>query len=56
MYYKILTNRFAEWKPGDIAAIDDEAAKVALEKGEIEPYIETKKVVEPVKKAGRPKK
>jgi len=40
MKYKILTNRFAEWKYGDIADMDDEAARVPLEIGEIIPYIE----------------
>lgn len=42
MLYKILTDRFAEWKRGDVAAIDDEAATVPLEKGEIIPYEEPK--------------
>ncbi|MEA1925848.1 MAG: C2H2-type zinc finger protein [Patescibacteria group bacterium] len=37
MYYKILTNRFAEWNKGDVADIDAEAARVPLEDGEIEP-------------------
>ena len=36
-YYRILTNRFAEWNEGDYAAMDDEAARVPLEMGEIEP-------------------
>jgi hypothetical protein len=34
-YYLIKTNRFAEWNEGDIAAIDDESARVPLENGEI---------------------
>lgn len=41
MKYKILTNRFSEWSYGDIADIDFEAARVALEKGEIVPFKES---------------
>jgi mannose-1-phosphate guanylyltransferase len=62
-YYKILTNRFAEWKYGDIAAMDDAAAETPLKNGEIALYVEkpvkktAKKVVKkPVKKALKPKK
>jgi hypothetical protein len=55
-YYKILTNRFAEWKYGDIAAMDDAAAETPLKNGEIALYVEKtprkvlKKVLKPKKK------
>jgi hypothetical protein len=62
-YYRILTKRFAEWKPGDIAAIDNEAARVPLEKGEIELYVpgivdekEPEPEVKELPRRGRPKK
>jgi hypothetical protein len=59
-YYKILTKRFAEWKPGDIAAIDDEAAKIPLENGEIVLYVpgivESKTIIADKPRRGRPKK
>lgn len=49
MKYKVLTDRFAEWNPGDIADIDDEAARVPLEAGEVVPYhgntLTTKEVI-----------
>lgn len=43
MKYKVLVNgRFGEgWKAGDIVAMDDEAARVPLEEGAIEPYDES---------------
>lgn len=53
MRYRILINgRFGEgWKKGEIVAIDDEAARVPLEEGVIEPVED-----EPRKKMGRPPK
>lgn len=51
-YYKILTNRFAEWKYGDIAAMDDRAAETPLKNGEIEPA----KGAAPVKKVREARK
>jgi hypothetical protein len=54
-FYRIKTNRFAEWKEGDFAAMDDEAARVPLELGEIELYVE-EPVEKPVKKKVAKKK
>jgi len=45
MLYKILTDRFAEFDLGDVVGIDDKAAQIALEKGEIEPVKEEEKEV-----------
>lgn len=33
---KIISSRFSEWEPGEIVGMDDEAARVPLENGEVE--------------------